>query len=200
MCVGSAELTGALPPSLGDLGPEVIFFKVAYTPVTSMPTEIGLLTGLTWLSFSSTQIASIPTEIGLLTNMLTVLSASLPRITSLPSEIGALTSLKWLASEYNGLTSLPTTIGQLTSLTELNLYGNNLLEVPPEFRTISPMMGDGPGICDFANNPSDGSGTFSCANVGAGTSCCTGEFNPDTFTGQGNNCGADLPGGPCYGA
>ena len=53
---------------------------------------------------------------------------------------------------------------------------------PDEFRTVNPSFG-----CLLSNNPG-----FSCANVGAGTSCCTGD---GLFS---NNCGEGLSGGPCY--
>ena len=45
--------------------------------------------------------------------------------------------------------------------------------------------------CFLYSNPSTSDlGTFSCANVGYGTSCCT---TP-------NGCGHSQPGGPCNGA
>ena len=84
----------------------------------------------------------------------------------------------------NAITSLPTELAALTGLTYLDLRGNQLTRVPAEFRTVN--LSDG---CYLFNNPG-----FSCANVGASTSCCTGR---DLFD-QGNDCGEGLPGGPCY--
>ena len=103
-------------------------------------------------------------------------------ITSLPTELGALSGLEDLGLIANDLTSVPTEIAALTGLAGLYLYDNQLTGVPAEFRAVDPSV-----YCWLSNNPS-----FSCANVGAGTSCCTGD---EQF---GNNCGEGLSGGPCY--
>ena len=73
---------------------------------------------------------------------------------------------------------MPTELAALTGLTSLVLRGNQLTGVPTEFRTFNPS-----GACYLFANPG-----FSCANVGAGTTCCTSR----------NNCGEGLSGGPCY--
>ena len=92
--------------------------------------------------------------------------------------LAALTGLTYLDLAYNTITSLPTELGALTGLERLYLNFNQLTGVPTEFRTLDPS-----GFCDLSDNPG-----FSCANVGAGTSCC------NSF----NSCGAGLSGGPCY--
>ena len=82
---------------------------------------------------------------------------------------------------FNSFETVPPEIGQLTSLKQLRLVDNLLLGFPAELRTLDPEdMGDctaGTGIqcvCDLRGNPGDSSGnTFSCANVGHGTTCCT---------------------------
>ena len=74
-------------------------------------------------------------------------------------------------------------------MTYLGLYDNRLTGVPTEFQTWGPSSYG--ARCLLFSNPG-----FSCANVGAGTSCCTGATN--NFGGQGNNCGEGLSGGPCY--
>ena len=124
-------LAGALPPSLGDLGPSLTSLGVFENAITSVPTELGALTGLEELVLSSNAI------------------------TSVPSELATLTGLVGLALESNQLTGVPT-----------------------DFRTFNPSGG-----CFLYGNPG-----FSCANVGAGTTCCIAE----------NNCGEGLSGGPCY--
>ena len=58
------------------------------------------------------------------------------------------------------------------------LSSNQLTGLPTELRTWGPS-----DECLLSNNPG-----FSCANVGAGTACCTAD----------NNCGEGQPGGPCY--
>ena len=73
-----------------------------------------------------------------------------------------------------GSSPLPSDIAALTGLVVLGLYENQLTGVPAEFRTW------GPSNCFLFDNPG-----FSCANVGAGTSCC-----------DERNCGGDTSN--CY--
>ena len=129
------DLTGALPAGLGDLGPALKRLGLDGNQISELPTELGALTGLTYLNLA-----------------------------------------------YNALTSLPSEIAAIPGLKFLYLSGNQLTGVPSEFRTVNPTR-----ICYLFRNPS-----FSCANVGAGTSCCTGDKR------FGSNCGAGLSGGPCY--
>ena len=195
-----AGLTGALPPSLGELGPSLRYLDLRDNAITSVPTEVPALTGLEILYLNNNAITSVPSELAALTG-LTRLSLSRNAIMSVPTELGALTSLRELALSYNAITSVPTElaaltglellglngnnltavpsdIGALTGLVELDLYNNQLTGVPTEFRTWGPS-----GFCYLSGNPG-----FSCANVGAGTSCCTAD----------NICGEGLSGGPCY--
>ena len=73
---------------------------------------------------------------------------------------------------------MPTEIAALTGLTWLDLGYNQLTGVPAEFRTW------GPSKSCFLSRKGFSKG-FSCANVGAGTSCCTSD-----------NCGGDTS--TCY--
>jgi len=150
---GSSGLAGALPPSLRELGPSLEYLTLPSNAITSVPTEIGALTGLTALGLNVNAITSVPTE------------------------IGALTSLRVLNLGYNAITSVPTELAALTSLETLYLDGNQLTGVPTEFRTWGP-----PGTCQLANNPRDAGQGFSCANVGGGTTCCTADTCGDTAT------------------
>ena len=111
---------------------------------------------------------SVPAEVGALTG-LTLLDLNTNSITSVPAELAALTGLAQLILADNAITSLPSNIGALTGLETLFLFNNQLTGVPTEFRTLSPSR-----FCDLFGNPG-----FSCANVGAGTACCTS-----------NNCGS----------
>ena len=66
----------------------------------------------------------------------------------------------------------------------LDLTANQLTGVPTEFRTWGPSV-----FCNLLGNPARPRPPFfNCANVGAGTSCCTAD----------NSCGEGLSGGPCY--
>ena len=145
------DLTGALPASLGDLGPALKQMSLRFNAITSLPTELGALTGLTALNLQSNAI------------------------TALPTEIGALTGLSYVNLQNNAITAVPSELGALTSLFSLQLYSNqfSLTEVPSVFRTWGPSS-----ICRLGNyllpfaQPGNYQ-SFSCANVGAGTSCCT---------------------------
>ena len=156
------DLTGALPAGLGDLGPALKILNLEGNAITSLPTELGTLTGLTSLRLQRNAITAVPTD------------------------IRALTGLTILYLQDNAITAVPSELGALTGLTYLDLADNRLTGVPAEFRTVNP-----PESCDLSNNPD-----FTCANVGAGTSCCIGA--EDDYGDVGNNCGEGLPGGPCY--
>ena len=83
------------------------------------------------LNLYNNQLTSLPVEIGRLTG-LTRLDLDNNRLTSLPAEIGKLTGLTWLWLQNNELTSLPLEIGRLTGLTYLNLSDNPLTTPPME--------------------------------------------------------------------
>ena len=85
------------------------------------------------LDLSSNQLTQLPSEIGHLTR-LTYLTLSSNRLTQLPSEIGQLTQLTKLYSGNNQLTQLPTEIGNLTQLTTLALHNN------PIENTLNPII------------------------------------------------------------
>ena len=93
-------------------------------------------------------------------------------LTSVPTEIGALQSLSYLYLVSNAITSVPSEIAALPSLSDLRLSTNALTGVPPEFQTWGPSV-----RCELASNLG-----FSCANVGADTTCCTDANCPDGDT------------------
>ena len=127
---------------------------------------------------------ALPAGLGDLGPALKTLSLGDNQISEVPTELGTLTGLTLLNLGTNAITLLPTELAALAGLVELDLTFNQLTGVPAEFRNVDPTNG-----CYFFDNPG-----FSCANVGAGTSCCTGD---ELF---GNFCGEGLSGGPCYGA
>ena len=156
------DLTGALPAGLGDLGPALKTLSLGENQISELPTELGTLTGLTKLELGSNALTSVPTELGALTG-LTQLNLGSNAITSVPTEIGALSGLKYLYLQSNAITSVPSEIAALTGMRYLDLRFNELIGVPAEFRTWGPSS-----FCRLGSYLS-----FSCANVGAGTSCCT---------------------------
>jgi len=117
------------------------YLNLSFNQLTgSIPPEIGNLTNLTYLSLSNNQLTgSIPPEIGNLTN-LTELRLDINQLTgSIPPEIGNLTNLTRMDLGRNQLTgSIPSEIGNLTNLGRLTLYDNQLTgEIPPEIGNLT---------------------------------------------------------------
>jgi internalin A len=104
--------------------------------LTSIPAEIGQLTGLTSLDLRGNQLMSLPVEIGELTK-LSNLDLKGNRLTSLPVEIGKLTKLKTLDLNGNRLISLPPAIGKLIQLETLDLRDNQLMSLPEEIGKLT---------------------------------------------------------------
>jgi hypothetical protein len=136
------QLTGSIPPEIGNLT-NLTDLRLSWNELTgSIPSEIGNLTNLTILMLHFNQLTgSIPSEIGNLTN-LWYLNFSQNQLTgSIPSEIGNLTNLQSLDLSGNNLTgSIPIEIWNLTNLTWLQLGNNQLTGYISE------------SICDLASN------------------------------------------------
>ncbi|CAB9503467.1 leucine Rich Repeat [Seminavis robusta] len=99
----------------------------------SLPTEIGLLTGLHGISFNSigehvnNLYGTLPTELGLLTSLITLDLSYSWFSGTLPTELGRLTRLSNLQLTSNSLTgSIPTELGQMTACTSMELNLNRL--------------------------------------------------------------------------
>ena len=100
----------------------------------SIPPEIGNLTNLTNLILHNNQLTgSIPSEIGNLTNLTELVLFNNQLTGSIPPEIGNLTNLVSLSFYNNQLTgSIPPEIGNLTNLERISLNGNQLSGQIPE--------------------------------------------------------------------
>jgi Leucine-rich repeat (LRR) protein len=130
----SDKTTGSTIPSEIGVLTQLTFLDFTSQSLTStIPREIGLLTQLTLLDFNGNALTStIPSEIRLL-NQLTRLDFGSNSLTStIPSELGLLSQLTILAFFSNKLTStIPSEIGLLNQLTELSFWNNSLTSTIP---------------------------------------------------------------------
>lgn len=107
---------------------------------STIPTEIGLLTQLTYLDLSSHELAgTIPSSIAELTRLVE-LSVMYNQLTgTIPSSISLLTALTLLNLGYNELTgTLPSSLSQLSLLNGLFMSRNQLSgTIPPSISKLT---------------------------------------------------------------
>jgi len=133
------NLTGEIPPEIGNLV-NLTVLDLPWNYLTgAIPPEIGNLVNLTVLGLHNNQFTGeIPSEIMNLTN-LTILDIHNNQLTgNIPSEIGNLINLDFLSLSNNQLTGeIPSEIGNLTNLSVLFLHYNQLSgEVPEEICNV----------------------------------------------------------------
>ena len=134
-----SQLTGAIPPELGNLA-RLNYLDLWENDLSgSIPPQLGNLTSLTVLSLRSNQLSgSIPPELGNLTNLGFLSLSGNQLIGTIPPELGNLTSLERLYLGRNQLSgSIPPELGNLTNLETLGLDGNQLTgAIPPELGNL----------------------------------------------------------------
>jgi hypothetical protein len=105
--LGSRELTGSIPPEIGNLTNLTNLYLDLNQLTGSIPPEIGNLINLTNLNLGHNQLTGpIPSEIGNLINLTTLALSSNQLTGSIPPEIGNLTNLWWLGLDDNQLTGI----------------------------------------------------------------------------------------------
>ena len=129
-----SELTGSIPPEIGNLTNLTSLSLSENQLTSSIPPEIGNLANLTSLDFSHNGLTGeIPSEIGNLTNLTQLYLNNSQFTGEIPPEIGNLTNLTYLSLSENQLTnSIPPEIGNLTNLTSLYLGSNQLTGIIPD--------------------------------------------------------------------
>jgi Leucine-rich repeat (LRR) protein len=129
-----SELTGSIPPEIGNLTNLTSLSLSENQLTSSIPPEIGNLANLTSLDFSHNGLTGeIPSEIGNLTNLTQLYLNNSQFTGEIPPEIGNLTNLTYLSLSENQLTnSIPPEIGNLTNLTSLYLGSNQLTDIIPD--------------------------------------------------------------------
>ena len=107
-----------------------------------VPTELGELVSLTWLSLSSNSLTGpIPTELGRLADLKSLNLSRNFLSGPIPTELGRLADLEFLQLGGNDLTGpIPTELGELVSLTRLSLSSNSLTgPIPTELGRLADL-------------------------------------------------------------
>ncbi len=162
--LGYNNLTGSIPPELGELAELVVLDLRGNDLTGTLPSSIGRMTRLTTLNLGFNDLAgSIPPELGELAELEVLdlghndltgpIPASLGRMTrlrrldlggnhltgSIPPELGELAALEVLDLGFNRLTGpMPASLGRLTRLEALRLgYMNLTGAIPPELGRLT---------------------------------------------------------------
>jgi Leucine-rich repeat (LRR) protein len=127
----------------------------------TLPSQISQLTSLQHLSLSFSEITSLPTQIGLLTQLHTLISNCCNSLNNIPTELEYLTNLRefilrgatkinkfslkmknWIKfemlelDEFN-IEKIPSEVWMMTKLRHLSLYDNKLSFIPSELYCLS---------------------------------------------------------------
>ena len=160
------KTTGSTIPSEIGLLTQLTYLDFYENFLTStIPSEIGLLTHLTYLNFYDNSLtSSIPSEVGLLTQLMRLDFYSNLLTSTIPSEIGLLERLTLLSFWRNSLTStIPSEIGLLTQLKYLSFSDNTLKGTMPS------------SLCSF---PSLEEFIFvDCGKITCDSGCCYDAYN-----------------------
>ncbi len=133
------QLSGPIPPELGNLGSLTDLVLTFNVLSGAIPSALGNLGALTNLNLAGNQLSgSIPPEIGNLGSLTHLLLSGNQLSGSIPPQIGNLSGLEYASLSSNGLSGdLPVQIGNLTSLTNLDLASNQLSgPIPPELGNL----------------------------------------------------------------
>ena len=152
--LGDNELTGVIPPELGDLS-QLEWLSLYDNELTGViPPELGDLSQLEWLDLGGNELTgSIPPELSQLVALRGLYLYGNELVGSIPAELSQLTDLRGLRLDNNGLTGvIPAALGRLTELEELNLDGNALIGCAPE--TLARWVNDLP-VCSQVSQSFD---------------------------------------------
>ena len=151
----SNELSGELPPELGDLA-NLQELTLADNQLTgAIPAELGDLANLQELTLADNQLTgSIPPELGDLANLQELTLADNQLTGAIPAELGNLANLTVLTLADNQLAgAIPPELGDLANLEELTLAGNLLTgAIPAELGDLANLA-----ILTLASNRLTGS-------------------------------------------
>jgi len=136
------NLSGPLPPEIGDLTGLQSLDLTENLITGSIPPEIGNLSQLSGIGLFRNRLSGpIPAEIGNLTS-LEYFDLGENHVTgAIPTELGNLANLGWLYLQNNELTGpLPASLGNLSNLETLYLHSNRLSgEIPAAVRGLTSL-------------------------------------------------------------
>ncbi len=133
------ELSGMLPPELGDLAHLRRLNLYGNQLTGPIPPELGRLSELTRLDLRHNRLSgTIPAELRALSRLDTLLLSNNQLSGSIPGELGNLRSLRRLLLGFNQLSgSLPPQLGNLGNLAYLSVSRNELSgTIPPELANL----------------------------------------------------------------
>ncbi len=137
------SLTGPLPPEIGNLSQLQGLYLYKNSLTGSIPSELGKLSELQELQlFGNSLTGPLPAEIGNLSQLQVLWMDGNSLTGPLPPEIGNLSQLQVLYLYKNSLTGpIPSEIGNLSELRRLSLHSNSLTgPLPPELGNLSQLQ------------------------------------------------------------
>ena len=136
------NLTGTLPPLLGELRSLEKLLLYGNNLTGPIPPELGNLTQLKELNIDSNSLSGpIPPELGNLTQLKELILNSNSLSGPIPPELGNIKQLRELELGSNSLSGpIPSELSNLSALTELILVRNKLSgPIPPELGNLSQL-------------------------------------------------------------
>ena len=138
--LGDNQLSGTIPPELGAMT-ELDYLHLGGNELSDpIPPELGDLAQLDYLHLGSNQLTgATPPELGNLTNLRSLHLESNQLTGVVPPELGSMTSLEYMYLHSNELSgSVPPELGNLTNLRSLHLESNQLTgPIPPELGNLT---------------------------------------------------------------
>ena len=140
--LGENELTGPIPPELGELSGLESLWLMGNRLTGAIPPELGDLSRLETLWLGGNRLTgAIPPELANLSHLESLWLPSNALTGAIPPEIGNLSRLAALHLHDNALTgAIPPELGNLTSLMALHLHENALTGgIPPELGNLTSL-------------------------------------------------------------
>ena len=137
--LGSNQLAGKIPSELGDLGNLVRLYLYSNDLTGEIPSNLGNLHRLNRLLLYGNQLTKeIPPELGNLSNLTHLYLGENQLTGNIPVELGNLAKLTALSLDFNKLTgTIPPALGNLSDLVYLYLDDNQLTgPIPPRLGNL----------------------------------------------------------------